>query len=332
VRPVLFAIDAERIHRLTLRALALSGSTAPGRALCRLASGVEPGTAPPVELLGLQFRNRVGIGAGFDKDGVAVGGWAALGLGFVELGTVTPQAQPGNPPPRLGRLTADRALINQMGFNNAGAASLAARVAAARTGLPTGFVIGVNIGRGRATADAHAVDDYLAAANAVAGVADYLAVNVSSPNTTGLRDLQDPSRLAALIAALNVVEPRRPILVKLAPDLDASAFEASVRAVVDSTANGLILSNTTTERSGLTSTAPAWGGISGAPLRDRMLDAVRRARRLAPPPFVLVASGGIADGASARAARDAGADLVQLWTGLVYAGPGLIGEATRATT
>jgi dihydroorotate dehydrogenase len=218
-----------------------------------------------------------------------------------------------------------------MGFNNAGAAALAARLAAVRHRLPAGFVIGVNIGRGRDTDDDRAVDDYVAAATVVAGNADYLAANVSSPNTPGLRALQDPSRLAALITALRGVEPRRPILVKLAPDLGVAEFEAAVRAVVDSPAAGLILSNTSTGRSGVTSQAPAWGGISGEPLRNRMLDAVRRARPLAPPPFVIVASGGIADDASARAARDAGADLIQLWTGLVYAGPGLIGEATRAT-
>jgi dihydroorotate dehydrogenase len=329
-RPLLFAVDAERIHRLTLCALALSGSVAPGRALCRLASGVA-GDIPPVDLLGLTFRNRVGIGAGFDKDGVAVAAWAALGVGFAELGTVTPLPQRGNPAPRLMRLTRDDALVNRMGFNNGGAPALASRLAAARDRLPGGFVIGVNIGRGRDTDDDRAVGDYVAAANAVAGVADYLAVNVSSPNTPGLRGMQDPARLTALIAALDGVEPRRPILVKLAPDLDVTELEAAVHAVASSRAGGLILSNTTTERSGLTSTAPEWGGVSGPPLRDRMLDAVRRARRLAPPPFVIVASGGIADGGDAMAARDAGADLVQLWTGLVYAGPGLIGEATRAT-
>ena len=331
MRPLLFAMDAERIHRLTLHALAVSGSIAPGRTLCRLASGIARAGTPDVELLGLRFRNRVGIGAGFDKDGVAVAGWAALGVGFVELGTVTPLAQPGNPVPRLLRLTRDDALVNRMGFNNAGAAALAARLVAARDRLPAGFVIGVNLGRGRHTDDDHAVDDYVTAASAVAGAADYLALNVSSPNTPGLRGLQDPARLAALIAALDTVEPRRPILVKLAPDLEAAGFDAAVRAVASSGAGGLILSNTTTERSGLASPVPEWGGISGPPLRDRMLDAVRRARTLAPTPFVIVASGGIASGGDALAARNAGADLVQLWTGLVYAGPGLIGEAARAT-
>jgi dihydroorotate dehydrogenase len=330
-RPLLFAVDAERIHHLTLRALALSGGTAPGRALCRLASGAPPRNAP-IDVLGLRFRSRIGIGAGFDKDGIAATGWPALGVGFVEFGTVTPQPQPGNPRPRLLRRPADRALVNRMGFNNAGAEALSRRLETVRRRLPDDFVIGVNIGRGRETAEEAAVDDYLAACTEVAAVADYLAVNVSSPNTPGLRDLQDPRRLSALLGALGAVEPRRPILVKLAPDMPDAQLDLAVGAVLDSPARGLILANTTTDRSGLLSPAPEWGGISGLPLRDRMLRAVDRTRRQAPAPFAIVASGGIIDAATARAAIDAGADLVQLWTGLVYAGPGLIGEAIRATS
>jgi dihydroorotate dehydrogenase len=330
-RPLLFAIDAERIHRLTLRALVLSATTPPGRLLCRLASGASAPDRAPAELLGIRFRNRVGIAAGFDKDGVATAGWAALGVGFVELGTVTPAPQAGNPRPRLARLARDCALVNRMGFNNAGAPAVAARLATARDRLPAGFVVGVNIGRGRETPDGEAVDDYVAAARAVAPVADYLAVNVSSPNTPGLRALQDPARLVSLLAAVDAVEPRRPILVKLAPDLDRQQLDAALRAVAASPARGVILSNTTTHRAGLRSPAPEWGGISGQPLLDRMLRAVEHARGLAPSPFVIVASGGITDGSDAAAARQAGADLVELWTGLVYAGPSLIGEAIRAT-
>jgi dihydroorotate dehydrogenase len=329
-RPLLFAVDAERIHQLTLRALAVGAATTPGWALCRLTSGIRTPDRTPVELLGLTFRNRVGIGAGFDKDGIATIGWAALGLGFVEIGTVTPAPQAGNPRPRLARLAGDHALVNRMGFNNAGAPAVAARLATVRDRLPPGFVVGVNIGRGRDTDDAHAIDDYLSAARAVAPVADYVAVNVSSPNTPGLRALQDPGRLEPLLTALDAVEPRRPILVKLSPDLDAQQLDDAVRAVAASPARGVILSNTTTDRASLASPAPDWGGISGAPLCDRMLRAVERARKVAPTPFLIVASGGIADGAGAANARQAGADLVQLWTGLVYVGPGLIGEAVDA--
>jgi len=333
VRPVLFTADPEAIHRVTLAALDLAGRTAAGRALCRLASGLDEATAShaTIDVLGLRFRNRVGIGAGFDKDGVAVRGWAALGLGFAEVGTVTPQPQAGNPRPRLFRLPEDQALINRMGFNNSGADALAARIARVRGDLPAGFVVGVNIGRNAATPDDHALADYVAAARSTAPVADYLAVNVSSPNTPGLRDLQEPARLTALLDVLAAVEPRRPLLVKLAPDLDPPSLESLLAALDGSPAGGVILSNTTTARGGLRSSrAREAGGASGPLLRDRLLAAVERARR-AVPRLAIIGSGGIASGIDARAAIDAGADLVQLWTGLVYAGPGLIGETVRRT-
>ncbi|MGH2428803.1 MAG: quinone-dependent dihydroorotate dehydrogenase [Candidatus Limnocylindria bacterium] len=331
-RPLLFAADPESIHHATLRALSLSGRSAPGRALCRLASGASAAdaAASPVDLLGLRFRNRIGLGAGFDKDAVALGGWEALGFGFVEVGTVTPVAQAGNPRPRMFRLAADDAVVNRMGFNNAGADAAARRIAAARPRLRAGLVVGVNIGRNRHTPEERAVDDYVAAARAVAPVADYLAVNVSSPNTPGLRELQEPGRLMALLAELEAVEPRRPLLVKLAPDMDDAAFDALVGALLDSPARGVILSNTTVARPGLRSAAAGEaGGLSGRPLRGRTIAAVERARELAGVRLAIVASGGIGSADDAIAVLDAGADLVQLWTGLVYAGPGLIGEAMR---
>ena len=214
--------------------------------------------AAPAPLLGLEFRNRVGVGAGFDKDAVALRGWEALGLGFIEVGTVTPLAQGGNPRPRLFRLPSDEALINRMGFNNAGAAALARNVMLARRHLPAGFVVGVNIGRGAATPADQAIADYLAAFRLVAPVADYVAINVSSPNTPGLRDLQQPDRLRELLATLRAAGEReaaaRPLLVKLAPDLEPDAFAALVAAVAED-ADGLILSNTTTARDGLASAA-----------------------------------------------------------------------------
>ena len=195
--------------------------------------------------MGLRFRNRVGVGAGFDKDGVGIRGWAALGFGFVELGTVTPRPQSGNPRPRLFRLPADEALINRMGFNNAGADALAARIAEAKPHLPPGFVVGVNIGRNR---DGD-VDDYPAAARAVAGVADYLAVNVSSPNTPRLRDLEDPERLPELLATVRDAAPSRPLVVKLSPDLTHNRRADIIRALPGA-ADGVIVSNTTTVRVG----------------------------------------------------------------------------------
>jgi dihydroorotate dehydrogenase len=328
-RPLLFLTDAERIHHLTLRALAVSGRHGPGRALCRLASSARPGE--PVELMGLRFRNRVGLAAGFDKDGLAIEGWAALGFGFVELGTVTPRPQGGNPKPRLVRLPRDAALINRMGFNNAGADALARRIRDAGPRLPVDFVIGVNIGRNRKTSDDDALADYAAAAGAVADVADYIAVNVSSPNTPGLRDLEDPERLGELLATVREAAPSRPLVVKLSPDLTHNQRAEIIRAL-PGVAAGVILSNTTTARIGLRSGSAEEGGLSGMPLRPVMLAATREARRIAGDRLTIIASGGIDSGEVATSAIDAGADLVQLWTGMIYAGPGLIGEAVSATT
>jgi dihydroorotate dehydrogenase len=329
-RPLLFSFEPERIHRLTISGLRVAAGNAAGRGLLRIAGGVRDADHSPVELFGLTFRNRVGIGAGFDKDARAVRGWAALGAGFVEVGTVTPEAQAGNPRPRLFRLVADDALINRMGFNNAGAAALAREVMLVRDSLPPGFVVGVNIGRGAATPPEHATDDYLEAFRLVAPVAGYVAVNVSSPNTPGLRDLQEPQLLADLLRALRdcgeQLGHRRPLLVKLAPDLEPDAFDALVRGLAAS-ADGLILSNTSIARDALREPASEAGGLSGRPLRAGMLEAVRRARELAPLP--IVASGGLASAEDVANAYAAGADLVQLWTGLVYRGPGLIGEAVH---
>jgi dihydroorotate dehydrogenase len=319
LRPLLFATDPEAIHHLTLAVL----RAAPGW-LLRLASGVGRPDAAPVYVMGLRFRNPVGLGAGFDKDAVALRAWAALGFGFVEVGTVTPRAQPGNPRPRLFRLARDEALINRMGFNNDGAAALAARVAATRPHLPEGFVVGVNIGRNRGTRDEEVEDDYVAAYRAVAPVADYVAINVSSPNTPGLRDLQEPTRLLALIGAIAAEKPERPLVVKLAPDLASDAFDELALALAESPARGLILANTTVSRPALRSQAAEAGGLSGAPLLARTQELVGRARELAGDRLAIIASGGIGSGVQVP-----GADLLEVWTALVYRGPGLIGELVR---
>jgi dihydroorotate dehydrogenase len=325
VRPLLFAADPELIHGLALRILA-SGV---GRMLAPLATGgASVDAADTVDLLGLSFRNRVGLAAGFDKDGVAIRGWAALGFGFVELGTVTPHPQPGNPRPRLFRLPADEALINRMGFNNAGADAIARRIADARPHLPRGFVIGVNIGRNR---DGD-IGDYATAARSVAGVADYLAINVSSPNTPGLRDLQDPATLRDLLSAVVNAAPGRPILVKLSADLADADRAELLDALASHGAAGVILSNTSTDRGRLRSAMAAEaGGLSGAPNRARTTPSVAQARSVVGDRLTIIGSGGVSTGREARALLDAGADLVQLWTGMIYAGPGLIGESVRAT-
>ncbi|MCA1587844.1 MAG: quinone-dependent dihydroorotate dehydrogenase [Chloroflexi bacterium] len=322
--------DGDGIHHLTLSALTITGRSGLGRSLCSWAGGA-PADAAPVEVMGLRFRNRIGVGAGFDKDGVAIRGWAALGLGHVELGTVTPRPQPGNPRPRLFRLPEDQALANRMGFNNAGADALARHLEAARPSLPDGFVVGVNIGRNRDTPRESAIDDYVAAARAVAPVADYIAINVSTPNTPGVRDLQRPDRIGVLLDAVGAVAGSRPLVVKLSPDLDHAVLDALLTAIAASPARGVVLSNTTVQRDALRSRAPAGpGGVSGGPLLPRMLARLPRAQRLADR-LAIVASGGVSSGKDARAALDAGADLIQLWTGLVYVGPGLIGESVKAS-
>jgi dihydroorotate dehydrogenase len=336
IRPLLFRFDSEEIHRASLAALRLTGASAMGRRLARFAGGASLDGAQ-VEVAGLRFRSRVGLGAGFDKDAVALRGWAALGLGFAEVGTVTPLPQPGNPRPRLFRLPDDAALVNRMGFNNAGARAVARNLAAARRRLPRDFVVGVNIGRNAATAPEEAIRDYLAVQQRVVPHADYLAVNVSSPNTPGLRDLQAPKQLRALLDALadagQRLGPARPIFVKLAPDMLPGEMEAVVKAVLRTRAKGLILTNTTISRDRLRAfpeLAAERGGLSGAPLLTVTRGTVRRVRALVGDRLAIIASGGIGSGEDAATLIGAGADLVQLWTGLVYAGPGLIGETTKA--
>ncbi|HLE59187.1 MAG TPA: quinone-dependent dihydroorotate dehydrogenase [Candidatus Limnocylindria bacterium] len=338
VRPLLFLLDPERIHRITIDALEVAGESPIGRALASFSSGAPK--APPdrwAEVAGLRLRSRVGIGAGWDKDGRALPGWAALGAGFVEVGTVTPMPQPGNPLPRIFRLPDDGALINRLGFNSIGALPVARRVMLARRHLPPGFVVGINIGRNRDTPLERVTDDYLAAHRLLAPVADYLVINVSSPNTPHLRDLQDPGALRGLVEALAVAGEQlhcvRPIFVKLAPDLEPEQRSAVMAMLLDAPAAGVVLSNSTLARTGLRST-PALvaevGGLSGRPLLPGSLAIVAAARAQVGDRLAIIASGGIGTPDDAVALRDAGADLVQLWTGLVYAGPGLLGDTVRA--
>jgi dihydroorotate dehydrogenase len=287
-----------------------------------------------VRALGLSFPGPVGLAAGFDKDARGTRGLAALGFGFVEVGTVTARAQPGNPRPRMFRLTADRALVNRMGFNNAGAAAAAARLGRSRGGP----VVGVNIGKTRAVPDADAAADYAASARAVAAVADYVVVNVSSPNTPGLRDLQAADRLrpvlVAVRSALDAAVPGRhqgikgrvPLLVKIAPDLADADVDAVADLALELGLDGIIATNTTVSRDGLASpaaevAAAGAGGLSGPPLRARSLAVLRRLHARAGDRLVLIAAGGIETPDDAWERLRAGATLVQAYTAFVYGGP-----------
>lgn len=331
VRPWLFRAEAEWAHERTLDLLALAGKTAFGRLLIRRLFPV-PGVRQRIQLMGLEFANRLGMAAGFDKDGRAIWGLASLGFGHLELGTVTPRPQTGNPRPRVFRLPEDQALINRMGFPNAGAEALARRLSGRR---PPGVVIGVNIGKGIDTTLERAAEDYCFLLRRFHRLADYLAVNVSSPNTLGLRRLQARETLEGLLRAL--AEERRaleepggwhlPLLVKLAPDLTDQELEDAVGAVVDAGLEGVIATNTTLARGDLRSRARREsGGLSGAPLRLRATDVVRRVAEWSRGRLVIVGVGGIQSVREAQEKLEAGASLIQVYTGLVYRGPGLVQE------
>ncbi len=333
-RPILFRLDPEWVHERSLGALSVAARGGAGRAVLRSLGETEAANRrPPVSVLGLTFRNRIGLAAGFDKDGRAIRAWEGLGFGFVELGTVTARAQRGNPRPRLFRLSRDQALINRMGFNNHGADALARRIATARPRLPADFRIGVSIGRGARVARGRDVEEYVAAYRAVAPHADYVAINVSSPNTAGLRDLEEPARLEALLAGLAAERAggaaAPPMLVKLSPDLDVGTLGEALDVIVESGVAGVILTNTTTARAGLRSAR--WlvqqsGGLSGRPLREHMLRTLAFTRERVRGRLTIVACGGIFRREDAIEALYAGASLVQVYTGFIYRGPGIIGE------
>ena len=339
-RPLLFRAyggDAERVHERTLAAIARIGETRPALAALGLWYARR---RKPTTVAGIQFPGLVGLAAGMDKDGVGVKSWGALGFGFVELGTVTAQSQPGNDRPRLFRLPESRAIINRMGFNNCGAHAMADRLAAAgvsRGNLAVGIPIGISIGKTKNARLADATEDYLTSLRILARYADYLAINVSSPNTPGLRSLQDARALAELLTAL-VAEAWQlasgalpaPILVKVAPDLSEAALEDVVQVCTEAGAEGLIATNTTLSRDGLSADQPMTaeaGGLSGGPLTRRAREVVRfLAARTSLP---IVGVGGIMTRDDGQAMLDAGASLLQIYTGYVYGGPALVDELNR---
>ncbi len=334
LRRSLFRLEPEHAHALTLRLLALAGALPPLRAVLR-ALFADEDPRHGVHAFGLDFPNPLGLAAGYDKDGRALAGLACLGFGHLEIGTVTPQPQPGNPRPRLFRLVEDEALINRMGFPNAGAAPLLQRLLLRR---PAGVILGVNIGKAAATPLERAVEDYRSLVQTFAPVADYLAVNVSSPNTVGLRRLQARDELERLLGELASTRGRLadargrrvPLLVKLAPDLTQAELEDAVAAVEGAGIEGVVATNTTVAREGLRSARRAEaGGLSGAPLRARSTEVVRQVARLTRGRLAIIGAGGVFTARDVKEKMEAGACLVQVYTGLVYRGPGLAREILR---
>lgn len=325
LRPLLFTLPGEAAHDLTLAGL-------------RAGAGALLPAVPddPVELMGLRFPNPVGLAAGLDKNGDCVAGLARLGFGFIEVGTVTPRPQPGNPSPRLFRLPRAQALINRMGFNNKGVDHLVRAVE------HSGFdgILGVNIGKNRDTPLEQAVDDYVHGLERVHGVASYVVVNISSPNTPGLRGLQHGQALNELLAELRDRQSRLdqtagrrvPLLIKIAPDNEADELAGMATAFCEHDIDGVIVGNTTVTRPGVEGMrhADETGGLSGAPLRPLADEALTTMATELDGRLPLIGVGGINSGDDAARKRRLGADLVQLYTGLIYQGPGLVGASVRA--
>ncbi len=333
VRPLLFTLDPERAHNLTIAGLATLD-----------AIGLPPmprteGT--PIEVMGLKFPNRVGLAAGLDKNGECIDGFARLGFGFLEIGTVTPRPQPGNPKPRLFRLPAREAIINRMGFNNGGVAALLDHVRRARFGVRSGGILGINIGKNATTPIERAADDYLTCLEQVYGDASYVTVNISSPNTKNLRQLQGESELDALLGALKAKQRELadrhgryvPIALKIAPDLDETQIVNIADALKRHRFDAVIATNTTIGREGLGDhpLAKEAGGLSGSPLFEKSTAVVAAFARQLGNELPIIAAGGITDGARARAKIDAGAKLVQIYSGLIFRGPELVSECIAAT-
>jgi dihydroorotate dehydrogenase len=330
LRPALFALDAERAHDLTLRALAVAHRAAPARAALRAAYGVDGGGPLAVEVFGRRFATPLGVAAGLDKGAAAYNALGALGFAFVEVGTVTALPQPGNPRPRLFRLPRDGAVINRMGFNNPGCEA-AARALAAHP--PDGVIVGVNLGKSKVTALADAPADYAAGARALGPFADYAVINVSSPNTPGLRSLQSVDALAGIVRAVRPELAGRavPLLVKIAPDLADEDVDAVVDLCLAEGLAGIVATNTTLRRDGLATPADAVramgdGGLSGAPLRDRSRAVVARIFARAGRALLVVGVGGVSTADDAWALVEAGASLVQVYTGFIYRGPTMARE------
>lgn len=323
VRPLLFQLDAETAHNWVMRGTAV---VARSPALCRLIHAMARPKPTPVRTLGLTFPNPIGLAGGMDKNALAPFAWWAFGFGFVELGTVTPKDQSGNDRPRMFRLPKEDAVINRMGFNNDGADAVANRLAEqAKRGLRPPFPIGISVGKNKLTPVEQTADDYTTAAQKLAPHADFVTINVSSPNTPGLRSLQTPTWLTKLVESVRGVSGTKPVLVKVSPELSGDDLASSLDAVMAAGAAGVIGTNT------LGCTAPNGepAGKSGRPLREIALQRVAEIRNRVGDAATVIGCGGIDDVASARAMLSAGANLIQVYTGLIYRGPFLPAAISR---
>ena len=327
VRPLLFSLDAETAHHLTMRLLR---SVSHFDSALRGLKSFQP-TSKPRTLFGLTFPNPIGLAAGLDKNGVALPAWAALGFGFIEIGTVTAKAQPGNPKPRIFRLPKQQALINRLGFNNDGADAIAQRLRALRESRRWPAVpVGINIGKSRVTPLEQATGDYLYSFRLLRDFADYVTLNISSPNTPGLRELQEPEKLSELLSALGSEQGSapKPLIVKISPDVSGAELKTILAVCEEKGVSGIIATNTTLDHSSIPQQREQAGGLSGAPLKEKSAVLVREIAGRSRIP--VIASGGIFDAESACEKFQAGAQLIQLYTGLVYRGPQLLREIMEA--
>ena len=328
-RKALFLADPETAHGLALEGLRLGHGVGATRLMCKSRD-------LPVTVMGLEFPNPVGMAAGMDKNGDYIDALGSLGFGFIEIGTVTPRPQPGNPKPRIFRLEKANAMINRLGFNNKGVDHLVRQAAKHRFK----GILGINIGKNFDTPNDKAVDDYLICLEKVYPHADYITINISSPNTRGLRDLQDAEQLNSLLSALNnkrleladELQKRVPLVVKVAPDLEVEQIPAMADVVIKNEFDGLIATNTTISRDAVKGMRHAneQGGLSGAPVKDKSDHVLAMFRKHLPPEIALIGTGGITSGEDAAKKIQLGANLVQFYTGFVYKGPDLVGDCLKA--
>jgi dihydroorotate dehydrogenase len=351
-RPLLFRLDPESAHQLTLQLVRLAGVLPPARWLLQAMCAAPE---KPVEVFGLKFKNPVGLAAGYDKDGIAVRGLSGLGFGHLEIGTVTPRPQPGNPRPRIFRLIADQAVINRMGFPGKGMEAVKVSLRGAlkerksklqfgekvgssgrQSPFHKGVILGVNLGKNKDTPLEEAARDYVSLMETFYGLPDYFAINVSSPNTVGLRRLQGRGMLEALLGAIAKARQAAPdnaipILVKLAPDLSDDELDDALEVILQTGMDGVIATNTTLRRAGLRSLQrDETGGLSGSPLRDLSEEVLKQVLKKLEGRLPVISVGGIMSPEDAKRRLDMGAALVQIYTGLVYAGPGLVQKIIRA--